>query len=558
MAASTTASTNLESAHGHAPRDGERGLEGPASRQSPTLASGRDAAVPPARRALTARDLIGFLAMVVGMFMAILDIQIVSSSLSEIQAGLSASTDEISWVQTSYLIAEVVMIPLSGMLSRILSTRVLFTVSALGFTLTSVACAFTSGIEGMIVWRALQGFIGGAMIPTVFAASFALFPAEKRAGVSVVIGLVATMAPTLGPTLGGYLTQSFSWHWLFLINVVPGVLVTALVWTCVDMDKGDRSLLKGFDVLGLLLMAVFLGSVEFVVEEGPRKDWFDDEMIAVFAAVALASGVGFFWRVLTYAQPIVELRAFRDRNFAIGSLYSFIIGIGLYGAVYITPLFLARVRGLNSLQIGTIMFVTGAFQFLSAPIAGILSTKIDLLVMLAMGLSLFGAGVWLNASLTAESSFWELFVPQAVRGLSLMLCFIPINTLALGTLPPEQLKNASGLYNLMRNLGGAIGLAVINTVMTERLALHLNRVGDHLNLARPAVQDTLDGLAARLDGLVADPMAAALGKLAGLVQREAMVLTFNDLFMVMAGVFAAALLFMPLVRKPQQAVAAEH
>ena len=512
----------------------------------------------PADQPMDKRKLIAFFAMVFGMFMSILDIQIVSASLAEIQAGLGAGSDEVAWVQTSYLIAEVVMIPLSGMLSRILSTRVLFTLSAAGFTLTSVACAFTSGIETMVLWRALQGFIGGAMIPTVFAASFALFPAEKRAGVSVVIGLVATMAPTLGPTLGGYLTQTFSWHWLFLINVVPGILVTTLVWNLVDIDKGDRSLLKGFDLLGLALMALFLGSVEYVVEEGPRNDWFDDGAIAILAVVAVAAGVGFFWRVLTYRNPIVELRAFRDRNFAIGSLYSFIIGIGLYGAVYITPLFLARVRGLNSLQIGEIMFVTGMFQFMSAPIAGILSKKLDLRIMLAMGLTLFGTGVWLNSGLTADASFWELFVPQAVRGMSLMLCFIPINTLALGTLPPAQLKNASGLYNLMRNLGGAIGLAAINTVMIDRAALHLNRLGDNLNPAHPLVQDTLDGLAARFDGLVADPSAAAAKLLANMVQREAMVLTFNDLFLVMAGVFLSALLFMPLVRKPAQAVAADH
>ncbi|WP_448206569.1 DHA2 family efflux MFS transporter permease subunit [Azospirillum sp. sgz302134] len=497
--------------------------------------------------------------MVVGMFMAILDIQIVSSSLSEIQAGLAASADEISWVQTSYLIAEVVMIPLSGMLARILSTRVLFTFAAAGFTLTSVACAFTSGIGSMIVWRALQGFIGGAMIPTVFATSFSLFPPEKRAGVSVMIGLVATMAPTLGPTLGGWLTQSFSWHWLFLANVVPGIAVTSLVWILVDVDKPNPELRRGFDFLGLGLMAAFLGSLEFVVEEGPRQDWFADEAVAFFAVVAAVACVGFFWRVLTYRNPIVELRAFLDRNFAIGSLYSFIIGIGLYGAVYLQPLFLARVRGFNSLQIGTIMFVTGAFQFMSAPVAGALSKKLDLRIMLAMGLTLFGTGVWLNAGLTNQTGFWELFLPQAVRGFSLMLCFIPVNTIALGTLPPSQLKNASGLYNLMRNLGGAIGLAVINTVLIDRLALHMNRLGDNLNLARPLVQDTIDGLTAKFDGLVADPQAAAMKTLAGMVQREALVLTFNDCLLLMAGVFFGALLLMPLVRRPGgKPAAADH
>ena len=540
----------------------------PASRsQTPPSPAGRDAAGPsamppqaraPQSRPVTARDWAGFLAMVVGMFMAILDIQIVSSSLSEIQAGLAASSDEISWVQTSYLIAEVVMIPLSGMLARILSTRVLFTIAAAGFTLTSVACAFTSSIESMIVWRALQGFIGGAMIPTVFATSFSLFPPEKRAGVSVMIGLVATMAPTLGPTLGGWLTQSFSWHWLFLANVIPGIVVSSLVWILVDVDRPDPGLRKGFDFLGLGLMAAFLGSLEFVVEEGPRQDWFADEYVAIFAVVTALAGVGFFWRVLTYRNPIVELRAFLDRNFAIGSLYSFIIGIGLYGAVYLQPLFLARVRGFNSLQIGTIMFVTGAFQFMSAPVAGALSKKLDLRVMLAMGLTLFGTGVWLNSFLTAEAGFWELFLPQAVRGFSLMLCFIPINSIALGTLPPEQLKNASGLYNLMRNLGGAIGLAAINTVMIDRLALHMNRLGDNLNLARPQVQQTIDGLAATFDGLVADPQAAAVKRLVGLVQREAMVMSFNDCLLVMAAVFFAALLLMPLVRRPGQPAAADH
>lgn len=546
----------------------DAGGETAASRlQTPPPPAGRDAAAPSPSsagssagpRPVSTRDWLGFLSMVVGMFMAILDIQIVSSSLSEIQAGLAASADEISWVQTSYLIAEVVMIPLSGMLARILSTRVLFTIAAAGFTLTSVACAFTSSIESMIVWRALQGFIGGAMIPTVFATSFSLFPPEKRAGVSVMIGLVATMAPTLGPTLGGWLTQSFSWHWLFLANVLPGIAVTSLVWTLVDVDKPNPALRKGFDFIGLGLMAAFLGSLEFVVEEGPRQDWFQDEYVAIFAVVAAVSAVGFFWRVLTYRNPIVELRAFLDRNFAIGSLYSFIIGIGLYGAVYLQPLFLARVRGLNSLQIGTIMFVTGAFQFLSAPIAGALSKKLDLRVMLAMGLCLFGTGVWLNAHLTNQSGFWELFLPQAVRGLSLMLCFIPVNTIALGTLPPEQLKNASGLYNLMRNLGGAIGLAAINTVLLERASLHMNRLGDNLNLARPLVQETLDGLATKFDGLVADPQAAAMKTLARMVEREAMVLTFNDCLLLMAGVFFAGLLLMPLVRRPGgKPAAADH
>jgi DHA2 family multidrug resistance protein len=502
-------------------------------------------------RAPTRRETLGFFAMVFGMFMAILDIQIVASSLTEIQAGLAASADEISWVQTSYLIAEVVMIPLSGFLSRLLSTRHLFVASVLGFTLSSFACAFAWNIASMVAFRALQGFIGGAMIPTVFATSFALFPQSRRAGVSVLIGLVATTAPTLGPTLGGYLTQAFSWHWLFLVNVVPGLLVAAAVWSLVDVDRPNLALLRGFDIAGIVLMALFLGCLEFTLEEGPRNDWFADDAILAAAIVSGASAALFFWRVLTYRQPIVDLGAFADRNFALGSLFSFVLGTGLYGAVYVLPLFLARVRGYNSLQIGLIMFVTGFAQFLSAPLAGFLSKRLDLRLMLALGLALFGSALFLNAGLTNQTGFNELLLPQALRGASLMLCFLPINTLALGTLPPEKLKNASGLYNLMRNLGGAVGLALINTVITDRAALHWARLSERVDWSRPAAQRTLDALAARLDGWVPDPTESARRVLGNMVLREASVLTFNDCLLLMASVFFASLVLMPLIRKPR-------
>jgi DHA2 family multidrug resistance protein len=503
------------------------------------------------------RQVLGFFAMVFGMFMAILDIQIVSSSIGEIQAGLAASADEISWVQTSYLIAEVVMIPLSGYLSRLLSTRILFVASALGFTLSSLLCAFAGSIESMIVYRAIQGFLGGAMIPTVFAASFVLFPASRRTGITILIGLVATMAPTLGPTLGGWLTQAVSWHWLFLINVVPGLAVAALVWGLLDLDRPDWRLLKGFDVWGLLLMALFLGSLEYVIEEGPRKDWFGDELLFDLAIVCAVSAVLFFWRVLTYANPIVELRAFADRNFALGSLLSFVLGVGLYGAVYLMPLYLGQIRGLNSLQIGEIMFVTGAFQFASAPIAGALSRVLEPRAMLALGLALFGAGVWMTGQMTAEWGFWEFFLPQAVRGLSLMLCFIPINNIALGTLPPEKVKNASGLYNLMRNLGGAVGLAVLNTIISDQKQLHWNRIAQQVNAGRDSVLQWLDATAARLGDTVADPQLAAMKQLARTVAREAAVMSMNDAFLAVAAVFFAALLLMPLLKKPQAAAGAD-
>jgi DHA2 family multidrug resistance protein len=395
--------------------------------------------------------------MVVGMFMAILDIQIVASSLGDIQGGLAAAPDEIAWVQTSYLIAEVVMIPLSGFLARLLSTRVLFVLSAAGFTLASAACAAADGLGAMILARTVQGFFGGAMIPTVFATGYLIFPPGRQGTMSVIVGVVATLAPTVGPTLGGWLTTSFSWQWLFLVNIVPGAVVTAGVWSLLDVDRPDRSLLRGFDLAGLVAMAAFLGGLQYVLDEGPDRDWLADGTVRLVALAMLAGAAAFFWRVSTHYNPIVDLRCFRDRNFALGSLFSFVLGVGLYGSVFLLPLFLGRVRHYSALDIGWVMAVTGMAQLAAAPVASRLAERLDHRLMLVVGMALFGLGSWLNGFLTSESGFDELALPQAVRGAAMLFCFIPINRLALGTLPPAELRNASGVFNLTRNLGGAVG-----------------------------------------------------------------------------------------------------
>lgn len=496
----------------------------------------------PAQRPLAWRDWVGFMAMVFGMFMAILDIQIVSASIDDIQAGLAASPDEASWVQTSYLIAEIVMIPLSGWLSRLLSTRVLFALSSAGFTLFSLACASATSLGAMVTFRALQGFIGGAMIPTVFAATFLMFPGSKRTQMSVLIGLTATLAPTVGPTLGGWLTEQFSWHWLFLINVPFGLVVSVLVWRLLDIDRPDLSLARGFDLTGLVLMAGFLGSLEYVLEEGNRNDWFEDATITTFALISATSAVLFFWRTLRAREPLVDLRAFRDKNFSAGCLFSFIMGIGLYGAVFVVPLFLGRVRGYDAMQIGNTMFVTGAAMFVSSPVAGLLAERIDPRHMLAAGLLMFGVSLWWLGHLTSGSAFWDLFGPQALRGFSIMFVMLPTNTLALGTLPPAKLKNASGLYNLMRNLGGAVGLAMINTVATARLAHHRLHLDEAVTWARPAATKMLDGMtAALLPRLGEDAQLAALKRMALLVEREALALTYNDVLLLMSVAFFIAI-----------------
>ncbi|MFM2280493.1 MAG: hypothetical protein RLZZ444_2724 [Pseudomonadota bacterium] len=502
------------------------------------------------------RRVIAFFAMVFGMFMSILDIQIVSASLAEIQAGLSASNDEIAWVQTSYLIAEVIMIPLSGTLARILSTRVLFAVSAAGFTAASALAATATNIDQMIIYRAIQGFIGGGMIPSVFAAAFTVFPPSKRPIVSPIIGLVATLAPTIGPTVGGYISHAMSWHWLFLINVPAGILVAITTWSLIDFDKPEMSLLKKFDWLGLAALAIFLGSLEYVLEEGNAKGWLDDSHIALAAVATILGGVVFFHRALTIPFPVVDLRAFSNRNFAFGSMFSFVMGIGIYGLTYIYPLYLGRIRGFDSLMIGETMFVSGLTMFLMAPVAGIMSRKLDPRVMMMIGFAGFSLGTWSMSKMTADWGFDELIIPQILRGASMMIAMVPINNVALGTLPLDRIRGASGLYNLTRNLGGAVGLALINTVLTRQTHVHYAQLAEHVHPGNPEATEMIANLTAKYNASGFDGAAIAIKKIYGMAQQQAYMLSFIDVFVLLTGLFASLVLLTFLLTKPKPAAPA--
>jgi MFS transporter, DHA2 family, multidrug resistance protein len=497
--------------------------------------------------------LLAFMAMCFGMFMAFLDIQVVSASLAQIQAGLAASSDEITWVQTSYLMAEVVAIPLSGFLSRALGTRAMFASAAAGFTVASLMCGLSSSMNEMIVWRALQGFIGGGMVPTVFASAYTIFPRSRMPVVVPLIGLIATLAPTVGPTVGGYLTDAVSWHWLFFINIVPGIMVTIAALTLIDFDKPDYTLFKSFDWTGLISMALFLGALEYVLEDGPRYDWFDDSTISLVAVVSAVSAVIFLARVLTAKNPIVDLQAFRNRNFALGSIFSFVLGIGLYGLTYLYPVYLGEIRGYDSLMIGETMFVSGAVMFASAPLVGRLMTTMDPRLMLAAGFVIFAASNWQASYITKDWDFWELMVPQLLRGFGMMLAIVPITNVALGTLSPDRLKNASGLFNLTRNLGGAVGLAALNTLLNKRTDLHLARLHESITWSRVPAMEALNGFASRMPG--SDAQSMALKQMFDMVHQEGIVMAFADVFLLLCVLYVAFAGMIVLMSKPDPVAA---
>ncbi|MEJ1934317.1 DHA2 family efflux MFS transporter permease subunit [Nostoc sp. NIES-2111] len=499
--------------------------------------------------------MIGFLAMSLGMFMALLDIQIVAASLSEIRAGLGATHDEITWIQTSYLVAEIAIIPISGFLARVFTMRWVFTTSAILFTISSVACALAWDLESMVVFRAIQGITGGAMIPLAFAAGMATGPGRSSVVSTAVLGATATLAPTLGPTVGGWITQTWSWHWLFFLNVVPGILVAVLVPAFVARDQPQLTLLRRFDALSVIAVMACVGSLQFVLEEGSRKDWFDSDLITTLSVLAVVALVIVVWRGLTHTQPVLDLRAFGNRNFTLGCLFSFVCGIGLYGSIYIVPAFLARVRGWDALQIGETVFVTGVFQVLTTPLVAVLARRFDQRLLLAVGLFLYGMALAAMSRVTPDWGAEQFFWPLATRGVGSMFIIIPITNIALGALAPDRVPVASGLYNLMRNLGGAVGIATIGIILQDQERLHTARFMEAT--ADPGARaEVMDRLTQHIGTLIVDPDRAAVAAtkiLEGAVQREALTMAFSDALVAMAAPFFLSLLLIPFTRKSRAA-----
>nr|QQZ52068.1 DHA2 family efflux MFS transporter permease subunit [Phenylobacterium glaciei] len=332
--------------------------------------------------------------------------------MGSIQAGLSAGPDEIAWVQTAYLMAEIVMIPLAAFLSQAISTRWLFTASAALFTISSLMCGLAWDIDSMIVFRAIQGFTGGAMVPTVFATGFAMFDGPKRAMIPAILGMVSTLAPTLGPSVGGWVTDVADWRWIFFMNVIPGVAITAILPLLGKVDDPDLSMLRKIDWLHVGSLAVFLGGLQYVLEEGPRHEWFTDTGVASAAWISVVGAVVFFERTFFSTMPVIKLTPFKRPTFAMACVLNLVIGFGLYSATYLTPVFLGRVRGFTSMQIGGTVFVAGLTMAVAAPIAARLSTKVDGRYVIGVGFCFFALGLWMFSNITSDWGFFELLVPR--------------------------------------------------------------------------------------------------------------------------------------------------
>jgi DHA2 family multidrug resistance protein len=495
---------------------------------------------------------LGFVLMCVGMFMAILDIQVVATSLPAIQDALAISRDAMSWIQTAYLIAEIIAIPLTGWFTRVLTLRWLFVIAISLFTLASIGCAFSGSFPTLVSFRVLQGFAGGALIPAVFSAVFLLFPIRLHPIATTMAGIMAVLAPTVGPVVGGWITETYSWHWLFLINVAPGVIAATATPFLLPNDRPRFADLATLDGYSLALLVVALASLEIGLKQAPHDGWLSPPCALLFL-LSGAAATAFAARTLKAKHPVVELSTLKNVSFAIGCALSFCLGVGLFGSVYLMPVFLAYVRRHDAFEIGTIMLVTGVAQLVAAPIAGSLESRLDPRWLSAAGFGLFTLGLGCSAFQSRVADFDEMFWPQVVRGVAIMFCLLPPTRLALGALTEAQVPDASGLFNLMRNLGGAIGIALIDTILYGRTGGHAEALRDRLIAG--------DITAARAIGLdlelfthrppdVSDATVEAY--LRPMVEKAAFALSTNEAWTLLACAALVGLLLVPFAGPPPQ------
>ncbi|HEY9824492.1 MAG TPA: MDR family MFS transporter [Stenomitos sp.] len=508
------------------------------------------------------KDWVGVASTLLGAFMAVLDIQITNASLNDITGALSATIDEGSWISTGYLVAEIVVIPLTGWLSQVFSVRRYLLFNATLFLIFSVACAFAVNLPMMILFRAGQGFTGGVLIPMAFTVILTTLPPPKQPIGLALFALTATFAPSIGPTVGGWLTDNFGWEYIFYLNIVPGLLLISGVMYAIAPRPMRLDLFRQGDWGGIVTMAIGLASLEFFLEEGNRKDWFGSQEIvraAILAAIALPI---FIWLQFTRDKPLLNLRLLGRRNFGLSSIVNLVTGLGLYGSVFLLPLFLAQIQGYNAMRIGETIMWSGIPQLFIIPFVPKLMQRFDLRFLIAVGLSLFGVSCFMNSTLTHDTGIDQLVYSQVVRACGQPLVLTPLSSVATAGIEPKQVGSASAVFNVGRNLGGSIGIAALGTLLSIREKFHSNRLGEAVSLSNPITQARLEQLTQFFSQYTGDPVLAynqALTMLDRLVRREANVMAYNDCFFFMGcALFLSAVIVLFFKRIKPTGGAAAH
>jgi DHA2 family multidrug resistance protein len=520
---------------------------------------------PPANGApISARTWIAVLAGMLGAFMAVLDIQITNSSLRDILGTLSATQEEGSWVSTAYLCAEIVVIPMTALFVRAFGQRRYLMITTALFLVFSTLCGAAWSLSSMIVFRMLQGFTGGALIPMAMTLVMTRLPPAKRAVGMAMFGLTATLAPAMGPTLGGYLTELYGWPSIFYINWVPGVLLIAGMYWGIDREPMNLGTLLKADWLGIAFMATGLASLTIFLEEGNTKDWFESSFINTFAALALVGILGWVVIGFTKPEPFVNLRLYARRNFLVATVLSAVVGMGLYGSSFLLPLFLGQIAGYSPMQIGEVIAWMGLPQLFIMPFVAPLSQKVDNRILCTFGLALFGGSCVMNAYMDASTGYDQLMVTQIIRAIGQPFVMLTLSNFVMAGMAPKDMGSASSLFNMTRNLGGSVGIALLATALTNREHFHSERLGEAVSLASTTTQARLDALTQSFMANGIDPAMAAnkaIAAIDAIVRRESFVMAYNDGFFLVGVILLGAIVplwFSDKVKSPGGAGGGGH
>ena len=493
------------------------------------------------------------ISVMLGTFMEVLDTTVVNVSLPHIAGNLSATPDEATWVLTSYLVSNAIVLPLTGWLANFFGRRRLLLMSVTGFTIFSFLCGIAPNLSTLIIFRIFQGATGGGLQPLSQAILMESFPPEKRGKAMAFWALGIVVAPMLGPVLGGWITDSYSWRWLFYINIPVGFAAVTMVMLFIHDPAYIRRGEGGIDYWGIGFLALGIGCLQVMLDKGQEEDWFGSHFILWLFVLCIIGFVLFLIRELSTAHPVVQLGVFKNRSYATGVFLMTVLGFVLYGSTVLLPLWLQTLMGYSALEAGMALLPRGLGSFLFMPIVGILMSKVEPRKLLAAGLVVAGYSLYALSRLNTNAGYWDIFWPQLLQGASMGLLFVPLTTITNDPIPREQMGNATSLFNLMRNIGASIGIASVVTMNARQLQRHINDLGAHVNPYSQQAHDLFQKLVAGFIANGGDPPTAAKKAYAaifGMVQQQAAMMSFNDVFFVLAVMFILCLPLILIMKRP--------
>jgi DHA2 family multidrug resistance protein len=500
------------------------------------------------------------IAVMFGTFMEVLDTTVVNVSLPHIAGSLSATIEEATWVLTSYLVANAVILPITGWLANRFGRKRLLIGAVFGFTAASFLCGLAPNLVSLIVFRVVQGACGGVLQPLSQSVLLESFPPQDRGKAMGFWGLGIVVAPILGPVLGGWITDSYSWRWVFYINIPVGALSVFMVTRYVFDPPYLRAERRGIDYWGIGMLVVWIGALQVVLDKGQQEDWFSSPLIRILTFVTVGSLIAFLVRELKAREPVVHLSVFRDRTYSAGVVLMTIVGVVLYGSLVLLPIWLQTLLGYPSLQAGIALAPRGLGSMIAMPLVGLMLSKLDARRLLMAGILGGAFTLYQFSSLNLNAGYWDFFWPQFIQGIALGLLFVPLTTITMGSIPREELGNATSLFNLMRNLGGSFGIAGVTTLQARYQQKYVNVLGAHVTPYDASASQMLEHLRGAFSAGGSGPVAAqrkALTALFGMVQQQAAMLSFIDVFRLMTIIFLLMVPLIFLMKKPPKGRPAE-